>query len=562
MKKNPKDKSLKSKEGKSIKDIIPPNYEHIHDPLPLNPPQSIEKEYKPENYPQQLFEEWPSDETDINTLQSSLLENPEDIFKDPQSEKIFLPKSLYKDFLFEEIKWSRPIHYIIENKLENDIKIRFPKKNIYKFREKVHEKFKEEERKKKMEEEGLIEHKSEKSDSEDNITGKKDENAIYRDYFNVLRTKPNITVVKFIQRQETDEECNERIEREKEEIEKFKIEKKKNKNLEPRITEVNMEKQKINEASPSKINMKDGYPLFCRWLASIFEIIKDRNITDINNNCTIFERIYPQENGVPIYNPKGIYWVKLYHFGKLRKIEIDDRMPVDKYDRFYLPRCDNLEEIWPAILTKAIIKLYSYKIVSSNFKECGDNEVIYALTGLIPENSDLLGEKNLYKMFENYNEENKDNNNEEEKNEDKKDESLSKPEYDKISKNNNSSFISHNPIESDGNLEDNLKYIFLEKALSDENYTEKNIYMFCYKSAFEKDIDKEEENEMEIQPQKVYDPHKKIGRMNSLTNNSNSKESKVVVIHSKKKKVSIKFDNAEEVKKELEKEEKQMIAAG
>ena len=562
MKKNPKDKSLKSKEGKSIKDIIPPNYEHIHDPLPLNPPQSIEKEYKPENYPQQLFEEWPSDETDINTLQSSLLENPEDIFKDPQSEKIFLPKSLYKDFLFEEIKWSRPIHYIIENKLENDIKIRFPKKNINKFREKVHEKFKEEERKKKMEEEGLLEHKSEKSDSEDNITGKKDENAIYRDYFNVLRTKPNITVVKFIQRQETDEECNERIEREKEEIEKFKIEKKKNKNLEPRITEVNTEKQKINEASPSKINMKDGYPLFCRWLASIFEIIKDRNITDINNNCTIFERIYPQENGVPIYNPKGIYWVKLYHFGKLRKIEIDDRMPVDKYDRFYLPRCDNLEEIWPAILTKAIIKLYSYKIVSSNFKECGDNEVIYALTGLIPENSDLLGEKNLYKMFENYNEDNKDNNNEEEKNEDKKDESLSKPEYDKISKNNNSSFISHNPIESDGNLEDNLKYIFLEKALSDENYTEKNIYMFCYKSAFEKDIDKEEENEMEIQPQKVYDPHKKIGRMNSLTNNSNSKESKVVVIHSKKKKVSIKFDNAEEVKKELEKEEKQMIAAG
>ena len=93
MKKNPKDKSLKSKEGKSIKDIIPPNYEHIRDPLPLNPPQSIEKEYKPENYPQQLFEEWPSDETDINTLQSSLLENPEDIFKDPQSEKIFLPKT-------------------------------------------------------------------------------------------------------------------------------------------------------------------------------------------------------------------------------------------------------------------------------------------------------------------------------------------------------------------------------------------------------------------------------------------------------------------------------------
>ena len=35
-------------------------------------------------------------------------------------------------------------------------------------------------------------------------------------------------------------------------------------------------------------------------------------------------KIYPQEHGVPIYNRKGKYWGKLYHLGKLRKIEIDD----------------------------------------------------------------------------------------------------------------------------------------------------------------------------------------------------------------------------------------------
>ena len=120
MKKNPKDKSQKTKEGKSLKDIIPSNYQHIRDPVPLNQPQRVEKEYKPVNYPQKLFEEWPSDETDINTLQSPLLENPEEIFKDPESEKIYLPKSLYHDFLFDEIKWSRPLYYIIENKLENE----------------------------------------------------------------------------------------------------------------------------------------------------------------------------------------------------------------------------------------------------------------------------------------------------------------------------------------------------------------------------------------------------------------------------------------------------------
>ena len=38
----------------------------------------------------------------------------------------------------------------------------------------------------------------------------------------------------------------------------------------------------------------------------------------------LWQKIYPQEHGVPIYNPKGKYWVKLYHLGKLRKIEIDD----------------------------------------------------------------------------------------------------------------------------------------------------------------------------------------------------------------------------------------------
>ena len=570
MKKNPKDKNTKAKDGKPLKDIIPPNYQHIRDPFPINPPQTIEKEYTPENLPKELNEEWPSDETDIETLQSSLLENPEEIFKDPDEEKIFLPKSLYTDYLNEEIKWSRPIHYIIENKLENDIRTHLPKKNVYKFREKVHEKFKEEERKKKMEEEGIIEQKSEKSDSDDNnVTGKKDENAVYKDYFNILRTKPNITVVKFIQRQETEEEYNERIEREKEEIEKFKIEKKKNKNLEPRITEVNMEKQKINEASPSKINMKESYPIYCRWLASIFEIIKDRNITDVNSNCTLFQRIFPQENGVPIYNPKGIYWIKLYNLGKLRKIVIDDRMPCDKYDRFFLPKCDSLEEIWPAILTKALIKLYSYKIVSNNFKECGDYEIIYALTGFIPEMVDLIHEKNLYKMFENYTNENINNNNnenEENKNEDKKDEVSVKQDIEKNNI-NNSSFLSHEKsndtqlnIENTYN-EENSKFIFLEKALSDENYTENNCYMFCYKKTNEQP--KEEfGKKMEIEPQKVFDASQSRKRMNSLSSSPNKKGG-VIVIHGKKnRKVSIKVDNVDELKKEMEKEEKQLIAAG
>ena len=477
MKKNPKDKhNQKGKECHSLKDIIPSSYEHIQESIGINPPETTLKVYNPENIPNPLFEEFPNDETDIETLQKSLLENPEEIFKDPAEESIYIPKSLYKDYLNEEIKWTRPIHYIVENKLDNDIKIHFPKKNTYAFREKVHEKFREEERRKRMEQEGLLEPKSDKSDSDE----KNDANAIYKDYFNYLKTPPNITVVKFFQREETDEEYETRIKREQDEIDKYNLEKKKNKNLQLTITEVNREKLKISEASPSRINMKDTYPIYCKWLASILEIIRERNINDVNNNYSIFQRIYPQQNGVPIYNSKGIYWVKLYHFGKLRKIIIDDRMPTDKYDKFFLPRCENLEEIWPALITKAIFKLYSYKIVSNTFKECGDFEVFYALTGYIPEFVDLIKENDLFKMFEvvdkNVNDKfNVDDNNviEENKSESKSNFSGTGQNFHKLSVNNNNE---ENIIKEEE--EEDPKLIFLQKTLSDENYISKNCYIF------------------------------------------------------------------------------------
>ena len=550
MKKNQKDKNPKGKDSQSLKDIIPSSYQHIHEPTPIIFPSNVEKIYSPENIPNPLNEEFQLNETDLATFQAPLLEKPEEVFQDPMADKIYLPKSLYKDFLNEEIKWSRPNFYIIENKLDVDIKNHFPKKNPNTFREKVHEKFKEEERRKKMIEDGLLEPKNDSSEDEFD-TEKDDGMAIYKDYFNIIKTKPNITVVKFIQRQETDEEYEKRIKSEQEEIERFKNEKKKNKNLQPTITEVNTEKLKISEANPSRIRMKDGYPLYCRWLASIFEIIRDRNIIDINHNFSIFQRIYPQENGVPIYNEKGIYWVKLYHFGKLRKIEIDDRMPTDKYDKFFLPRCDNLEEIWPAILAKAIFKLYSYKIVSQSFKECGDFEVFYSLTGYIPEFVDLIKENNLYKMFEviDQKEENKyepDDNVIEEKKEESKFENSN---YSQVNNTNQNQTKSNLNNEKTIIEEEDPKLIFLEKALSDENYINKNCFVFCYKKPEEvkKTKDDEEEDEEILPPQKLYNPSakKQFSRMNSMKSHGN--KDNVVTIQTKKKRISIKMEKVDEL---------------
>lgn len=76
--------------------------------------------------------------------------------------------------------------------------------------------------------------------------------------------------------------------------------------------------------------------------------------------------------------------------GKERKIEIDDKVPV-VYNLSLFPRSVNKNEIWPSILTKALIKLNSPRWADQKSKEIeiGDGSIIYALTGYIPETIDL-----------------------------------------------------------------------------------------------------------------------------------------------------------------------------
>ncbi len=71
-------------------------------------------------------------------------------------------------------------------------------------------------------------------------------------------------------------------------------------------------------------------------------------------------------------------------------MEIDDRMPCSRFDELMTPKCDNLDELWPAILTKALIKLFSfkYKLNDYFYETVGDCSIIHALTGYIGENLD------------------------------------------------------------------------------------------------------------------------------------------------------------------------------
>jgi hypothetical protein len=181
---------------------------------------------------------------------------------------------------------------------------------------------------------------------------------------------------------------NERIKRQEEELQQQMLNDKNKKGKKHpgknAGNEIQQEKIELTLPSPNNISLKENIPPFSRWIGSIFQIIKDRNLLDVRTGENIWQKIYPQKNGVPIYNKNGHYIVKLYHMGKLRIVDIDDRMPVSHNDEFFLPRCDSLEEIWPALLTKALIKLYSYKIISNKFYEIGDSEPFYALTGYIP----------------------------------------------------------------------------------------------------------------------------------------------------------------------------------
>lgn len=194
----------------------------------------------------------------------------------------------------------------------------------------------------------------------------------------------DIEICKFYEREETEEEGQKRkIEEEKRAAQAGgKAAKKTDK------------KGKVEEEGPfvikeptlSDIIFLENLPYFSRWVGSILQAIKNNNIRDSYSATSILNKIYPQKDGFPVYNPSGRYWVKLYFQGKERKIEVDDLMPVDAFSfKFMFPTAEKMNQIWPLILTKALYKLFSIKWKTGDLnEEIGDGAVMYSLTGLIP----------------------------------------------------------------------------------------------------------------------------------------------------------------------------------
>ena len=441
------------KTTKNTKDYIPltVKQENIRESLPIQFPETVDNNYVVNLLPNILLEEWPTDE-EINTFDFS---NNGQKYTDPNSNLIIFPYSLRKE-TYSSMVWLRPEEYMKQKNLITAIKEKYQNKNFNYIKNKID-----------LAQRNLLNFDIEINDSDkddensenNNNEEKKEENklpeinqkSVFSSLDNMkinIKRRNSIDIANaeginsnlgkdFYNSKLNEEEKKILLENEnkknefyivshEENAENNQIEQpqakvqttQKNKNVEIQIN--------YNKLNPSNLNLSIPLCDYCRWVSSQYQILLDNNICTENDKNHFLRNIYPQDkNGVPIYNSSGIYWVKLYHMGKYRKVVIDDKFPVNKETfETFLPQCSSPLELWPLILTKALIKLYSYKYKCEPYErdEVGDCSILYSLTKFI--GVKLPSHKFMKYLSELQNKENKqisNVNNEENENEEKND---------------------------------------------------------------------------------------------------------------------------------------------
>lgn len=126
-------------------------------------------------------------------------------------------------------------------------------------------------------------------------------------------------------------------------------------------------------------DMQQGCVSDCSFITAL-EIVAEHNArwgTHLAHNM-----LYPQQDGVPCASPDGTYLVKLYMYGSMRCIHMDDMLPVSRNGLWLCTKPRLKTQLWPALLEKAylIAKRSGYA-----FRGSHSSMDLYMLTGWIPE---------------------------------------------------------------------------------------------------------------------------------------------------------------------------------
>ena len=550
-KKNPKDNKNK-KQPQAPNTFVPQNLiPFIREEKPIICPEeksSQIKNFTPTVFPFEIPPLW-VEKSDEEINSELLKENHQNLHEEEkEKEKIEENIEFYNDSLHEELiknlpltfmkmtknnfLWLRPEEYIINESIDKEIKKLYPKKKYIQMREDIKEKYKEE-KEKSMSKENYNSEDENVDDlmNDDTQTLKK---TIYKDFYKFLNNKPDIKIINSTERDETDEEYQKRveetIEKQKENLAKHKMSKTKNEKKPIVQHPDEIPRGTVSIKQPTNIDIKlildkekKFSKTFISWISSIFQFIIDLKINDCNNDNSIFDNIYPRKNGMPIYNPNGHYIIKLYFMGNARRIDIDDRIPCTIDGEYILPRCENLTQIWPALLTKALLKLNIYKVKHpfyTNYEENIDTSYIYALTGFHTQilNFEINNKKNNIEPM-------------------KTDKNLNKSLKKNLNKKYSSNLINKNKNNNIVETEEEIINLLCTN-LNDDNYLNKKKYVLCIKKdihskkgiIFYEDMVNELEknqnidNEREIKEENEEDSGKKLPVVKKSTQNTNEKK--------------------------------------
>ena len=242
------------------------------------------------------------------------LDDDSDMFNDPEEQIIKDNLPLYLiDIFNNEIKWKRPYQYIFQYYLWEKAKILYPKKKQTVICKEIIETYKDYLR--KLINGEIAQESGDEKDVNDYLSKEIEtiKSRIYKEFYPIIDKKYIIKVCDYISRLETEEEYQKRKELELKEINIIKKGKTSNlakniKNIKKNSSFIDFSDKKmikVLKISNLMLNTKsNNCNSFYTWITSILQFIIDNKINDINTKKSILYNIYPQKDGIPIYNPK------------------------------------------------------------------------------------------------------------------------------------------------------------------------------------------------------------------------------------------------------------------